>query len=103
MTTLIDLDLTPKIESNNLEGLRAYLTQLIGEPFQFVRFSYGDELTLHFGTLKPAKSPKLKGKVYGSYVLGVLGVRGFSNQGRNPSCYPRGLTWTTSPMSSANR
>ena len=49
----------------------AHFAQLIGEPFRFVRVSYGDELTAHFGDLRPARSPKLKGKFYGSYILGV--------------------------------
>jgi hypothetical protein len=47
------------------------LLQLQGEPFRFFRFSYGDELTLHFGDLRPARSPKLKRRLYGAYILGV--------------------------------
>jgi hypothetical protein len=55
----------------DLSGLKAYLAQLVGEPFQFIRISYGDEPTLHFGDLRPSRSPKLKNKLYGAYVLGL--------------------------------
>lgn len=55
----------------DLAGLKAYLAQLVGEPFQFVRLSYGDEPTLHFGDLRAPRSPKLKSKLYGTYVLGL--------------------------------
>jgi hypothetical protein len=44
---------------------------LIGEPFRFSRISYGDELTLHFGDLRPAQSAKLKAHPYGTYILGL--------------------------------
>lgn len=60
-------------ESGDLPGLQSCLTQLVGEPFRFARVSYGDELTLHFGDLRPAKSPKLAGKAYGGYILGLRG------------------------------
>ena len=41
------------------------------------RVSYGDELTLHFGDLRPARSPKLKAKPYGAYILGLCVALGF--------------------------
>lgn len=91
MTTLIDFGHSPKTQTNNIEGLQAHLTQLVGEPFQFVRVSYGDELTLHFGTLKPAKSPKLKGKMYGTYVLGVRGSSWILKSGSKPVVLSSGL------------
>jgi hypothetical protein len=47
------------------------LSQLVGEPFRFARVTYGGELTLHFGDLKPAQSSKLKGVMYGAYMLGT--------------------------------
>ena len=72
-THLIDLRQAQEPSQDNLAGLYAYLTQLAGEPFRFARVSYGDELTLHFGDLKPARSPKLGDKLYGSYILGVRG------------------------------
>ena len=51
--------------------LAAYLTELAGEPFRFFRVTYGGELTVHFGDLRPAASPRLAGKPYGAYVLGT--------------------------------
>jgi len=44
---------------------------LAGEPFRFVRVSYGDELKVYFGDLEPARHPKLKGKLSGAYILGM--------------------------------
>ena len=73
MTNLIDLRGTRAAIPGDLSGLQNYLAQLVGEPFRFARVSYGDELTLHFGDLRPAKSPKLKGKPYGAYVFGARG------------------------------
>jgi hypothetical protein len=72
-THLIDLRQARKRSPNDVSGLYSYLAQLVGEPFQFARVSYGDELTLHFGDLKPAQSPKLKAKLYGAYILGLRG------------------------------
>ena len=72
-THLIDLRQTQKLSHDNVAGLSAYLAQLVGEPFRFARVSYGDELTIHFGDLRLARSPKLKHKSYG---LSILGVRG---------------------------
>jgi hypothetical protein len=70
---LIDLKETRGPSSDDVSGLFAYLAQLVGEPFRFARVSYGDELTLHFGDLRPARSPKLKDHPYGSYILGLRG------------------------------
>jgi hypothetical protein len=72
-TNLIDLRQAREPSHDDLPGLYAYLAQLVGEPFRFTRVSYGDELTLHFGDLRPAHSPKLKSKRYGAYILGVRG------------------------------
>ena len=69
--TLIDFRQSRNPSGHDLDGLASVLAVLMGEPFQFARVSYGDELTLHFGELRPAKSPKLMGKMYGAYVLGV--------------------------------
>jgi hypothetical protein len=68
---LIDLRQARRPSPDDLPGLSAYLAQLVGEPFRFARVSYGDELTLHFGALRPARSPRLKNHLYGSYVLGL--------------------------------
>lgn len=70
-STLIDLRQAREAAPDNLPELQAYLAQLVGEPFRFARVSYGDELTLHFGDVRPARSPKLKKRFYGAYVLGV--------------------------------
>ena len=48
-THLIDLRQARKRSPDDVAGLYSYLAQLVGEPFQFARVSYGDELTLHFG------------------------------------------------------
>src|SRR5262245_47472425 len=72
-TNLIDLRPARRSTSDDLRGLEGYLAQLVGEPFRFARVSYGDELTLHFGDLRPAKSPKLKKQLYGAYLLGLRG------------------------------
>jgi len=69
--TLIDLRQARAPSPDHLSGLSAYLAQLIGEPFRFARVSYGDELTLHFGDLRPARSPKMKKHPYGAYILGL--------------------------------
>jgi hypothetical protein len=53
------------------EGLQARLQQLVGQPFLQFRFSYGDELSLHFGDPLAYASPKLKGLVKGSYIVGT--------------------------------
>ncbi len=68
---LIDLRQVQGNSHGSLPGLHATLSQLVGEPFRFARVSYGDELTVHFGDLKPARSPRLKEKSYGAYILGV--------------------------------
>src|SRR5437868_466461 len=73
MVTAVDLNSIRKPAANDAAGLLGYLQQLVGEPFLFFRPSYGDELTLHFGTPKEAVSAKLKERVRGSYVLTLRG------------------------------
>ena len=65
-THLIDLRQAQEPSHGALSVLAAYLAQLVGEPFRLARVSYGDELTLHFGDLRPGRSPKLKHKLYGA-------------------------------------
>ena len=72
-TSLIDLRHARNSAPDDLPRLQAYLAQLIGEQFRLARVSYGDELTLHFGELRPARSPKLKGRLFGTYILGFRG------------------------------
>jgi len=70
---LLDLGKPQHQTIDDLNGLRSYLSQLLGEQFDFARISYGDELTLHFGQLRPAASPKLREKPYGAFILGTRG------------------------------
>jgi hypothetical protein len=94
---LIDLRQARNASPNNLLDLQAYLTQLVGEPFRFARVSYGDELTLHFGDLRPARSPKLRNKPYGSYILGVRGSPWVLKSGSEPLVLTAGLNSETLP------
>ena len=91
MTNAIDLRQARNAAPENLPGLKAYLAQIVGEPFRFARVSYGDELTLHFGDLRPAKSPKLKNHFYGAYVLGVRGSPWILKSGNEPFVLAAGL------------
>ena len=54
---------------NHFALLRSYLRELEGQPFLFLRFSYGDELNLHFGEEKPYRSKAMTGLVKGSHIL----------------------------------
>jgi hypothetical protein len=83
-TTLIDLSQENEQSSDDLPGLHAHLAQLVGEPFRFVRVSYGDELTIHFGDLEPARHPKLKGKLYGAFMLGLRASPWILKSGSEP-------------------
>ncbi|MGH7134540.1 MAG: hypothetical protein ACREHD_02305, partial [Pirellulales bacterium] len=56
-------------KSSDVSVLRGYLQQLVGEPFLHLRFSYGDELTLHFGEPQRPKPKKLAHLTEGSYIL----------------------------------
>jgi hypothetical protein len=92
MTThLIDLRQPQDASTDNLSDLQAYLMQLVGEPFRFARVSYGDELTLHFGDLRPARSPKLRNKPYGAYILGVRGSPWVLKSGSEPLVLTAGI------------
>jgi len=55
--------------------LQAFLQQLVGQPLLAVRFSYGDELNLHFGRPQPHRSPKMAHLVRGQYILGARASR----------------------------
>ncbi|MBA4067111.1 MAG: hypothetical protein C0501_26070 [Isosphaera sp.] len=73
MAGVIDLQGVHKPAGPDYDSLRSYLSQLIGEPFLFARVGYGDELTLHLGTPRDARNPKLRNRVRGSYLLAVRG------------------------------
>jgi hypothetical protein len=58
-------------KSTDPDLLQAYLQQLVGQPFLQFRFSYGDELSLHFGQPRAYDSPRMKHLLKGSYILGT--------------------------------
>lgn len=70
MTTLVDLRRRRQAADPDVGGLEAYLAQLVGEPFRFARVSYGDELTLHFGDLRPGRSARSALR-HGAYIVGL--------------------------------
>ena len=70
MLAMIDLR-GEQTKSSDPIPLQAYLQQLAGEPFLHLRFSYGDELALHFGKAREYDSPRMKHRVKGSYILGM--------------------------------
>jgi hypothetical protein len=89
---LIDLRHARKSSGEDLPGLTGFLSQLIGEPFRFARVSYGDELTLHFGDLRPARSPRLGHLPYGSYILGLRGSPWVLKSGQEPVIVADGMS-----------
>src|SRR4051812_16074990 len=92
MTGAIDLRGVYKPAGPDDASLRSYLSQLIGEPFLFARVSYGNELQLHFGTPREAKSPKLRNRVRGSYILGVRGSAWHLKSGTMPLVVEAGVS-----------
>lgn len=70
MLEMIDLR-GERTKSSDPIQLQAYLQQLVGEPFLLLRFSYGDELALHFGKAREYDSPRMKHRVKGSHILGM--------------------------------
>ncbi len=94
---LIDLRQEQKASPDDLPGLYAHLAQLVGEPFRFARVSYGDELTLHFGDLRAARSPKLKHKFYGAYILGLRASPWVLKPGAEPVVLTAGVVLNPPP------
>ena len=92
-TNLIDMRQAQDTSRDDLSGLHGYLAQLVGEPFRFARISYGDELTLHFGDLRQARSPKLKHKFYGATILGLRGSSWGLKAGMEPLVITSGLVF----------
>ncbi len=72
-TSILELGDSEPISSDDLARLNERLTILVGEPFQLLRFSYGDELTIHFGQLREGRNPKVKHLKYGQYIVGFRG------------------------------
>src|SRR5436305_1312348 len=83
MLGAIDLQ-TVQQKSTDPVALQMVLQQLIGQPFLQLRFSYGDELNLHFGQPREYSSPKMKHLIKGSYILGTRA----SNWHLRPSAPP---------------
>jgi hypothetical protein len=54
--------------------------QLIGETCKQVRFSYGDELCLHFGEMISCQNPKLEDQQKGSWRFGARATPWFLKQ-----------------------
>ena len=83
---------TPIRNSGDLDALRRRLRPLVGEACWRARLAYGDELKLDFGERIPHKHPKLKGLIYGSWILGSQGTtwrlesgdRSVSSRSRRP-------------------
>jgi hypothetical protein len=98
---LIDLRRPRGPSSNDVAGLENCLAQLVGEPFRLARVSYGDELTLHFGDLRPARSPKLNGQMYGAYILGVRATPWVLKGGAEPVVINAGVLVSPAPPESA--
>lgn len=97
-TTLVDLRQRRQAGDSDVSGLQAYLAQLVGEPFQFARVSYGDELTLHFGDLRPGRSAR-SAKKYGAYVVGLRGSPWLLKSGSHPSVVTAGVPDVAVPAS----
>jgi len=97
--TVIDVRELGQPGADNIPNLGAFLLQLVGEPFQFARFSYGDELTLHFGTLREATHPKLcaAGVKYGAYILRTRGSAWLIKPGAKPVIVTEGLQDAINP------
>jgi hypothetical protein len=95
MIASVDLRATRPQSSDHL-GLRAYLQQLVGQPFLSFRFSYGDELTLHFGEPRKYTTPTLTHLTKGSYIIGARASSWFLTT-RSP---PTVIIGTAQPVSS---
>jgi hypothetical protein len=80
-----------------LEGTRfgAHLLQLVGEPFLFVRRSYGDELVLHFGERAVGAPRKAKHGEFryehGTFSLHLRGSAWVIKSGQAPAVISGGL------------
>ena len=98
MTTLVDLRQRRHAADPDVGGLRAYLAQLVGEPFRFARVSYGAELTLPFAALRPARSTRSALK-YGAYVLGLRASPWLLKSGSEPSVVTAGIPDQEAPAS----
>ena len=70
MATLLKSNQQNTQKSKDISGIVGILTnQLVGEKCQAVRFSYGDELCLHYGELTNYDHPSLQELQKGSWCL----------------------------------
>jgi len=65
-------------------SLAVSLSTLVGELFGFLRVTYGDEATFHFGEMRPSSHPKRNGTLYGDFILGVRGSPWLLKSGTEP-------------------
>jgi hypothetical protein len=84
MLQSIDLSGTEH-KSSDHQLLRAYLQQLANQPFLHFRFSYGDELSLHFGSPRKYASTRLKHLSKGSYIIAARASNWFLGVATPPS------------------
>jgi hypothetical protein len=96
LIAVVDFRAARRRSSDHCE-LRAYLQQLVGQPFLLIRFSYGDEFTLHLGQPREYRSSKLSHLTKGSYVIGARASSWFLKAHRPPSV----IIGTAQPMSKA--
>ncbi len=64
---------TIRATSTSRSDLNAYLQQIVGQPLLDIRFTYGEELTLHFGVAQPDALPWQSKAVWGSYLVTTRG------------------------------
>jgi hypothetical protein len=98
ITNLIDLRQPNQPVPGDLSGLQGSLAPLVGEPFRFARVSYGDEVTLHFGDLRPTVSAKLPKHMYGAYLLGLRGSAWALKSGSEPLVLATGILSQPPPL-----
>ena len=83
MIARVDLHATVESASGH-DRLRMYLQQLVGQPFLLLRFSYGDELTVHLGEPRQYRSPKMSDSKKGSYIVAARASSWFLKTGSPP-------------------
>jgi hypothetical protein len=85
-TAETQLGSTDGVSLEVLKHLDAELeTALVGMPYLFARPSYGNELTLHFGSERAHVNPKLKGRIRGTHILSVRGSAWLLQSGARPA------------------
>jgi hypothetical protein len=84
--------------SEDLAALRAFLQQLVGEPFLHARFSYGDELMLHFGSPCKLRTTKLAHLSEGSYIVATRASSWYLKTTRGSA-----VTVTSSGLAASNQ